>query len=52
MITLLSHFYNEEYLLPFWIEHHKKQFDYAILIDVKLDRDGSKIIYNRGDDCK
>lgn len=23
-ITLISHFYNEEYLLPFWIEWHKR----------------------------
>jgi hypothetical protein len=33
MITLLSHFYNEEYLLPFWIEHHKKIFENAVLVD-------------------
>lgn len=33
MKTILSHFYNEEYLLPWWLEHHKKYFDYGILID-------------------
>ena len=33
MKTILSHFYNEEYLLPFWLEHHKKIFDHGILID-------------------
>lgn len=31
--TLISHFYNEEYLLPFWIRHHLPLFDNAILID-------------------
>jgi len=33
MNTVITHFYNEEYLLPWWIEHHKKIFDYGILID-------------------
>ena len=33
MKTILTHFYNEEYLLPFWLKHHKKYFDYGILID-------------------
>jgi hypothetical protein len=31
--VLISHFRNEEYLLPWWIEHHKDHFDQAILID-------------------
>lgn len=31
--TLISHFYNEEYLLPWWIIHHKRLFDNVILID-------------------
>lgn len=31
--TILSHFFNEEYLLPWWLEHHKKYFDHGILID-------------------
>jgi hypothetical protein len=33
MRTVLTHFYNEEYLLPIWLEHHKKIFDFGILID-------------------
>jgi len=33
MKTVLMHFYNEEYLLPWWLEHHKKYFDHGILID-------------------
>jgi hypothetical protein len=32
-IILLSSFYNEEFLLPYWIKHHSKLFDNAILID-------------------
>lgn len=33
MKTVITHFYNEEYLLPWWLEHHKKHFDFGILID-------------------
>ena len=32
-ITLISHFYNEETLLPYWIKHHKVIFDHAVLIN-------------------
>lgn len=31
--TIISHFYNEEYLLPWWLNHHKKMFDHGILIN-------------------
>jgi hypothetical protein len=31
--TVIAHFYNEEYLLPFWIQHHKQIFDHGILIN-------------------
>jgi len=31
--TLISHFYNEEYLLPWWLLHHTKIFDHGILIN-------------------
>lgn len=31
--TILSHFYNEEYLLPWWLKHHKRFFDHGIMID-------------------
>ena len=31
--TIISHFYNEETLLPWWLEHHKQIFDHGILID-------------------
>ena len=33
MRTILTHFYNEEYLLPWWLEHHVRLFDHGVLID-------------------
>jgi hypothetical protein len=33
MRTVITHFYNEEYLLPWWLSHHLRLFDYGILID-------------------
>ena len=33
--TLISHMYNEEYLLPFWLNHHKNMFDDIIIIDYR-----------------
>lgn len=32
-ITVLIHIYNEEYLLPFWLNHHKDMFDHGIIIN-------------------
>jgi UDP-glucose 4-epimerase len=31
--TLLTNIYNEEYLLPFWLIHHRDMFDKLIVID-------------------
>lgn len=31
--TIITHFFNEEYLLPWWLEHHKKHFDFGLLIN-------------------
>jgi hypothetical protein len=31
--TVISHFYNEEHLLPWWLNHHKQIFDHGIMID-------------------
>jgi tetratricopeptide (TPR) repeat protein len=31
--VLISHFYNEAYLLPWWLEHHTRLFDHGVLID-------------------
>ena len=33
MKTIISHFFNEEYLLPFWLEHHSSIFEHGIMID-------------------
>jgi hypothetical protein len=33
--TLITHIFNEEYLLPFWLEHHKPMFDDLFVIDYR-----------------
>lgn len=33
MATLISHFYNEEVLLPSWLNHHKNLFEHGIMVD-------------------
>jgi hypothetical protein len=35
MITAIVHMFNEEYLLPLWIEHHKHVFSHVIFIDYR-----------------
>jgi hypothetical protein len=32
-LTVISHIFNEEYLLPFWLEYHSTIFDHGIIID-------------------
>lgn len=43
-ITLISHIYNEEFLLPFWLEHHSKIFKNGIIIDYLSDDASVSII--------
>ncbi len=31
--TILTHFFNEEYLLPWWLNHHKDKFDWGVCIN-------------------
>ena len=31
--TIITHFFNEEYLLPWWLNHHKQYFDHGVLIN-------------------
>jgi hypothetical protein len=31
--TVVCHFYNEEFLLPWWLTHHNRIFDHGIMID-------------------
>ena len=33
MRTVICHFFNEAYLLPWWLKHHLDLFDHGILID-------------------
>ena len=33
--TVISHIYNEEYLLPFWLTYHKNIFTHGIIIDYR-----------------
>lgn len=44
MKTIIAHFYNEEYLLPFWLSHHKKMFDNGIMIDYDSTDDSVSLI--------
>lgn len=30
---VISHFFNEAYLLPWWLAHHREMFDHGVLID-------------------
>lgn len=32
-LIMISHFWNEEFLLPYWIKHHKDMFDHVVMID-------------------
>ena len=32
-LTVISHVFNEEYLLPFWLKHNSRIFDHGIIID-------------------
>ena len=31
--TVFCHFFNEEYLLPWWLNHHKQFFDHGVMIN-------------------
>lgn len=31
--VVICHFYNEEYLLPWWLKHHSRIFDHGIMIN-------------------
>lgn len=33
--TVICHVFNEEYMLPFWLEHHKNVFDHGVIIDYR-----------------
>ncbi len=50
--TLLTHIYNEEYLLPFWLEHHKKIFDDLVVVDYNSTDSSLEICRRLWPDCK
>jgi hypothetical protein len=43
-ITVISHIFNEEYYLPFWLEYHSKIFTNGIIIDYYSTDNSVKII--------
>lgn len=45
-LVVISHFYNEEFLLPYWLRYHTKLFDYGVLIDYDSTDDSISIIKN------
>ena len=43
-LTIISHFFNEEYLLPFWLEYHSTIFENGVMIDYCSTDNSTKII--------
>jgi hypothetical protein len=43
-LTVLTNVYNEEYLLPFWLEHHKRIFDHGIVVDYRSTDSSMEIV--------
>lgn len=50
--TLLTNVFNEEYLLPFWLLHHKDMFDELIVIDYRSTDKSMDLCRNMWPDCK
>lgn len=50
--TLLTNVYNENYLLPFWLYHHKYMFDQIIIVDYNSTDNSTEICKNICPDCK
>lgn len=44
--TVVTHIYNEEFLLPFWIRHHLKRFDHGVVINYASTDKSKAIIEN------
>jgi len=51
-ITCITNIYNEEYLLPFWLNHHKKIFDKIIIVDHHSTDNSVKICKEIIPDCE
>lgn len=50
--TLLTNVFNEEYLLPFWLHHHKDMFDDIIIIDYRSTDNSIEICKSICPNCK
>jgi UDP-glucose 4-epimerase len=50
--TLLTNVFNEEYLLPFWLNHHKNLFDELIVIDYNSTDKSMEICKSIWPECK
>lgn len=50
--TLLTHIFNEEYLLPFWLNHHKDMFDEIIVVDYNSTDKSLEICKSICPECK
>ena len=50
--TLITHIFNEEYLLPFWLHHHKDMFDEIIIIDYNSTDKSIEICKNMCPQCR
>ena len=50
--TLLTNIYNEEYLLPFWLLHHRDMFDDIIIVDYHSTDKSVEICKRICPDCK
>ena len=44
MRTIITNFHNEEYLLPWWLKHHREIFDHGILLNDHSSDDSVEII--------
>lgn len=51
-VTLLTNIFNEEYLLPFWLHHHKDMFDDIIVVDYNSTDRSVEICKSICPDCK
>lgn len=50
--TLLTNIFNEEYLLPFWLQHHKDMFDDIIIVDYRSTDKSVEICRSICPNCK
>lgn len=44
--VVICHVYNEEFLLPYWLAHHRRLFDHGVIIDY-ASTDGTRAAFER-----